>query len=186
VTGHAAAATLPAADPAAVTRILADRARALAVPLPGADADDVVELVVLVVGPERYGVPTGHVVEVLTLAGLARVPGLPPPWAGIVNVRGTLYPVLDLRCYLSLPEAGERAGSKKVALVGAAGLTVGLLVDDAEEIRRVPAEQVGQPLVGSAGATRGQIRGVTPDLLTVLDTAELLTDPRLVVREEPI
>jgi purine-binding chemotaxis protein CheW len=187
VTGVAGSLTgaAAAADPATVARILARRARELAVPLPGPDTGDTVELVVLTVGPEQYGVETGHVVEVLTLAGLARVPGLPRPWAGLVNVRGTLYPVLDLRCYLSLPEPAQRVEAAKVALVADAGLTVGLLVDDALEIRRIPVGQLGPPLVGSAGATRAQVRGVTPDLLTVLNAAGLLADPRLVVREEP-
>jgi purine-binding chemotaxis protein CheW len=184
VTGRPAPAA-PAADPAAVGRILAERARVLAMPLHTADAGNTLELVVLAVGPEQYGVDTGHVLEVVTLGGLARVPGLPPPWAGIVNVRGTLYPVLDLRRYLALPEPAQRPGSTKVALVGHAGPTVGLLVDDAVEIRRVPAAQVGPPLGGSAGAARRQVRGVTPDLLTVLDVAGLLADPRLAGWEEP-
>jgi purine-binding chemotaxis protein CheW len=167
-----------------VARILAERARALARPLHGEVPGETVELVVLAVGPERYGLDTGHVTEVQALTGLARVPGLPPVWAGIVNLRGTLCPVLDLRRYLSLPEPGGRAAARKVALVAGTGLTVGLLVDDALGIARIPASRIGPPLMGAPGATRAEVRGVTPDLLTVLDADELLADPRLVVREE--
>jgi purine-binding chemotaxis protein CheW len=169
---------------ATVEQILADRARRLAVPPQDGVAADTVELVVLTVGPELYGLDTANMVEILTLAGLTKVPGLAPPWAGIVNVRGTLYPVLDLRGHLALPPAGDAAGPARVALVAAADLTVGLLVDDAVEIRRVPAGQLGPPLAGPAGGARAQVRGVTADLLTVLDVAGLLADPRLVVREE--
>lgn len=165
-------------------RILAERALALAVPLHGGQPGDTVELVVLTVGPERYGLPAGQVVEVQPVTGLAHIPGLPPVWAGIANIRGTLWPVLDLRHYLALPEPAQRPGTQKVALVADAGLTIGLLVDDAVEITRIPAGQIGPPLMGS-GAGHSQVRGVTPDLLTVLDVAGLLADPRLVVREEP-
>jgi chemotaxis signal transduction protein len=205
-----------------MTEILAERARALAVPLRVGEAAETVDLVVLRIGPEGYGLDTRFVVEVQPLAGLARVPGLPALWAGVANIRGTLWPVLDLGYYLGLPSGREpsgrepagrestgrepsgrepsglpgagraRAGTsgpgrpgRKVALVADAGLTVGLLVDDAVEIRRVPVELIGPPLVGPASAARRQIRGVTPDLLTVLDVAGLLADPRLVVREEP-
>jgi purine-binding chemotaxis protein CheW len=216
-----------------LAEILAGRARALAVPLQAEEPAETVDLVVLTIGPEWYGLDTRFVVEVQPLAGLARVPGLPALWAGVANVRGTLWPVLDLGCYLGLPpgpappapprgglpgtglpgggrsrvgrpgadvsrlsaagagpsQAGlpgvSRTGCRKVALVADAGLSVGLLVDDAVEIRRVPAELIGPPLVGPASAARRQIRGVTPDLLTVLDVAGLLADPRLVVREEP-
>lgn len=167
-----------------VERILAERARALATPLRSARTADAVELVVVRLGAERYGLDSGSVVEVLPLAGLAAVPGLPPPWVGIVNVRGCLYPVLDLGGHLGLPPDGAAVGPRKVALVTAAGLTVALLVDDALEIRQVPAARIGPPLAGSGGITRAPVRGVTPDLLTVLDVAGLLADPRLVVREE--
>ncbi|MEN3356228.1 MAG: purine-binding chemotaxis protein CheW [Mycobacteriales bacterium] len=220
-----------------MTEILAERARALAVPLRVGEAAETVDLVVLRIGPEGYGLDTRFVVEVQPLAGLARVPGLPALWAGVANIRGTLWPVLDLGYYLGLPSGRESSGressgwessgreasgrelsgrestgrepsgrepsglpgagraragtsgpgrpGRKVALVADAGLTVGLLVDDAVEIRRVPVELIGPPLVGPASAARRQIRGVTPDLLTVLDVAGLLADPRLVVREEP-
>ncbi len=169
-----------APDAETTARILAERARVLAVPLDGEVAGETVELVVLAVGPERYGLDSRSVVEVATLSRLARVPGLPPVWAGIVSLRGTLYAVLDLRRVLSVPEAGDPAGPAKVALVAAAGLTVGLLVDDAVEIARVPVSRIGPPLLGTPGTTRG----VTADLLTVLDVAQLLADDRLVVWEE--
>ena len=171
-------------DPPTVARVLAERAHALARPLRGEVSGELVELVVLAVGPERYGLDTRHVVEVQALSGLARVPGLPAVWAGIVNLRGTLWPVLDLRRLLSLPEPGEPAGPRKVALVAGAGLTVGLLVDDALGTARIPVSRIGPPLMRAPGATRGQVRGVTADLLTVLDAETLLADPRLVVREE--
>jgi purine-binding chemotaxis protein CheW len=154
-------------------------------------AGQTVELVVLVVGAERYGLDSRYVLEVQTVTGLARVPGLPPVWAGIVNLRGTLCPVLDLRYILSGPGgpagsggSGGPIGPRKVALVAAAGLTAGLLVDDAVEIARIPVDRIGPPLLAVPGATRGEVRGVTADLLTVLDVPELLTDGRLVVREE--
>jgi purine-binding chemotaxis protein CheW len=164
---------------------------------------ETVDLVVLTIGPEGYGLETRFVVEVQPLAGVAWVPGLPALWAGVANIRGTLWPVLDLGYYLGLPSSREppgppaaarprggapgpsRPGVRKVALVADGGLTVGLLVDDALEIRRVPVELIGPPLVGPASAARRQIRGVTPDLLTVLDVAGLLADPRLAVQEEP-
>jgi len=172
------------AEPSTVARVLEERAHALAKPLRGEVSGEMVDLVVLAVGPERYGLDTGHVVEVQALSGLARVPGLPPVWAGIVNLRGTLWPVLDLRRYLSLPEPGEPGGPRKVALVAGAGLTVGLLVDDALGTARVPVSRIGPPLLGAQGAPHGEVMGVTEDLLTVLDAENLLADPRLVVREE--
>src|SRR5579859_3819889 len=95
--------SLPGANLDATQQILAERAHALAQPLLTDEPADTVEMIVMVLGRERYGVETRCVKEILGLAELAPVPGTPAFWRGIVNVRGTLYPVLDLRRYLSLP-----------------------------------------------------------------------------------
>lgn len=165
--------------------ILERRARALARPLQTDEPDGAAEYVVLLLGSERYGVDIRKVHETQTLESIAAVPGTPPFWAGVVNVRGTLYPVLDLRRYLGLEE-DEGGGDvpKKLVLVSGAGLTVGLTVDDAPAVRRVPGSEVGPPLPGGAENARGVVSGMTRDLLAVLDVDALLADPRLALREE--
>lgn len=169
-----------------VAAVLAERAAALAVPARATVVDEALAVVVLAVGAERYGVDATQVVEVQPLAGLARVPGLAPWWAGVVNVRGTLWPVLDLGGFLSLPAPVGPRGPAKVAFVAAGGVTVGLLVDEAVELRSVAVEQIGPPPAGSLAAAQGQVRGTTADLLTVLEVDRLLADPRLVAQEEPV
>jgi purine-binding chemotaxis protein CheW len=168
-----------------VRRVLEERARALARPLRSDEPLDTIEMVVMEVGTERYGVGAGSVQEVRHLSRLAPVPGTPQFWAGIVSIRGTLYPVLDLRRYLSLPEAEQAREPKKIVLVSGSALTVGLMVDGVAGIRRVPAAEIGPPLAGAPGAVRQAARGVTADLLTVVDVEVLLSDPELVVKEEP-
>jgi purine-binding chemotaxis protein CheW len=178
--------TEPLTEPAAAA-VLAERAAALAVPvLAGEDAAAGVTVLAVAVGAERYGIDATRVVEVQTLAGLSRVPGLAAWWAGVVNVRGTLRPVLDLADFLDVPAPLAGREPKKVTYVAGAGLVVGLLVDDAVELRSVPLAQVAPPPVGSAAAARGQIRGTTADLLTVLDVDRLLADPRLAAGKEPV
>lgn len=169
----------------ATRRILEERACALAGALVAEEPVDTVELVVLTVGPERYGVDADRVGEVRPLAELTPLPGTPPFWAGIVNVRGTLYPVLDLRRYFDLPAADPGDHAQKVVLVSAAGLTVGLMVEDASGVRAVPADAIRPPLGGASEAVIATVRGVTDDLLAILDVEALLPDPRLVVKEVP-
>jgi purine-binding chemotaxis protein CheW len=165
-------------------RILEERARALARPLGVEEPAGTVEMLVMAVGPERYGVEAHRVREVIALADLTPVPGAPAFWSGMVNVRGTLHAVLDLPRYLSLTESEAAEGARTVVLVAGAGLSVGILADDAPEVRRLPAAAIGAPLVGAHETGRGIVRGLTGDLLTVLDVEALLADPRLAVREE--
>jgi len=199
-----------------VARILEERARALARPLRPDDASDTAELVVMNVGSERYGVEAERVLEVRSLAKLAPVPGAPHLWAGVVSIRGTLYPVLDLRRYLSLPAELPASAPRKVVLVSGSafpapfaplpgamskgtpialrsaqgamskGTPIGLMVDEVAGVRRLPAAAIGPPLAGASETTREAVRGVTADLLTILDIDALLSDSRLVVTEKPI
>ncbi len=170
-------------------RILEERARRLAQPPVTPTAGETVDLVVVVLGGERYGIDVRAVQEVFPCDEVTPLPGVPPFWLGLVNLRGHLYPLLDLPAYLGLPsqpagKAEERTRlAGQVVLVAASGLEIGLRVDDVPEVRQVPRSDIGPSLVEAAGAVRVYTLGVTSDLLAVLDIAALLADPRLVVQE---
>jgi purine-binding chemotaxis protein CheW len=97
--------------------------------------------------------------------------------------------VLDLGAFLTATPFNASANSDqhgKVVLVNAAGLEVGLLVDDVPQVRQVTPAEIGPPLSDTGGARRQLVTGVTSDLLSLLDLEALLSDPRLVVQDETI
>ena len=81
-------------EPDEVLRILQARARELARPLEPGDVEETTSLLVVEVGPERYAVDVDAVREIKPLAGVTSLPGLPSFWSGLVNLRGSLVPVL--------------------------------------------------------------------------------------------
>jgi purine-binding chemotaxis protein CheW len=173
----------------AAVDILSERARILAQP-PEADVGETVGLVLVHLGPERYGIHIDSVDEIRALAGLTAVPGLPSFWAGVVNLRGSLHAVLDLRRYLGLPQADRNdegptetdRGGQTVALVSAGGVSVAFLVDEVSEVRHVPVAEIG-PSLADAGGPSKVITGLTKDLVSILDVEALLSDPKLLVRD---
>jgi purine-binding chemotaxis protein CheW len=167
-------------------QVLEERARLLARPAADHAGEDVVELVVLTVGAERYGVDVRLVREVRPLAGLAPVPGTPGVWAGLVNLRGSLYPVLSLGRYLQAAGPGGEAGTAGpgVLVVVTAPFPAALLVDATAEVRRYRPGEL-RPLQAAAGDhAHPAVTAVTPDLLQVLDPAAVLADPALIVGHE--
>ena len=171
-------------DDSAVQSILAERARGLAI---ASKAETVVEdmaVVVLRVGKEIYGVEMRFVNAVRPLDNVTLLPGTPAFYAGLVNLRGRIYPVLDLRRYLGLAESGV-VEKGKLVLVAAAGLTLCLRVDDVLGVRRIVLSEI-EPLLEGASDRRGVVTGVTPDLLSMLDLNALLADPALIVKQESI
>jgi purine-binding chemotaxis protein CheW len=166
-----------------ITRVLEERARALA---RSSDADETsgetIGMVVLAVGEERYGVEVQDVQEIEPLDKITPIPGTPAFWTGVVNLRGSMYPVLDIERYLGLPSSDE-VENPKVALVSRNGISVGLLVDEVPEIRQVKLAEVGPPVAD--GSSKAEVvRGVTPDMLSVLDLEALLSDPALVIEDD--
>lgn len=166
-----------AADRPEVERVLRRRAEALARRVEDEEIVEGIQVVVLQLGRESYGVDAMHLTEVRPVERLTAVPNVPPLWAGLIALRGTLFPVLDLRRFLGLPPEPD-VEEPKIAVVSAAGLAAGLLVDDASEVRRVPLQDM-DPLFSERPIDG--IRAVTPDLLSILDLEAILTDPRLAI-----
>jgi purine-binding chemotaxis protein CheW len=169
-------------DAEAIQRILQERAEVLGRSSAEVVAVKTVSLVELVIGSERFGVNLQQVHEVQPLRGLTPVPGIGSHWAGVVNLRGRLYPVLDLRPILGLDAAAPPAEGQ-IIVVSAAGLEVALWAADGLGVRHVPQEDI-QPIPLETGTARMIVTGVTADLLTVLDLEVLLSDPGLIVQEE--
>lgn len=165
--------------------ILRERARALARPVEDAEPEQAISVVIVVLSGERYALPTEHVEEVHPTSKPAPVPGTPGYWAGVANVRGALYPVLDLHAYLELAD-GREEGMGKVVLVSSAGLVLALLVDGVEEIRELPISDIRRTPDGTPPAVARATRGITSQLISVIDLEALLSDPRLVVDEQPV
>lgn len=162
--------------------ILRRRADALARP---ADPDfdgEVLNLLEFRLGPERYAVEVALVREVQPLRHLTPLPGLPPLFPGIVHVRGRIVPVVDLKRFLGIPEAGV-ADAHEIVLIEAEGTEVGLLADLAVGVGAVPSDSLLRPPAGPADSGGEYVRGLTEAHLIVLDARRILTDPRLVVRD---
>jgi chemotaxis signal transduction protein len=166
-----------------ITPILEERAAALARSSDEEEqSGETISLVCLAVGDERYVVEVQDVQEIEPLDKLTPIPGTPAFWAGVVNLRGSMYAVLDVERYLGLPTS-EAAENPKVALVSRGGLSVGLLVDEVAEIRKIRSSEIGPPVAD--GSSKAEVvRGVTPDMLSVLDLEALLADPALVVEDD--
>jgi hypothetical protein len=165
-----------------VERVLAERARLLARPLRDPDRRAVEEVVVLEAGGERYAVELTSVERIHPVDTVTVVPGLRPPWAGVVSVRGEILPALDPAAYLGRAPAPGAAARPvaSCAVVAHAGLRVALLSEAPVALTVRPGGGLAAPLGEPAGLP-GAVVGVTDDLLTILDVPTILADPALVV-----
>ena len=162
-----------------VRRVLAERAAVLARPLPEPQHRRLDELAVIEAGGERYAVDLARLERVHPVATVTPVPGLRPPWAGLVAHRGELLPALDVPAYLGRP-AGTPGAAAYSAVVAHGGLRVALLSEGPVTLMARPQSGLSAPPAPGT-ATAGAVVGVTGDLVTILDVATILADPALVV-----
>lgn len=115
--------------------------------------------VIFKVGDGEYALPADVVLHMESFRGATPVPGAPPHVLGIVQIRGRVIPVVDLRRRFGLGER-ERELSDRVLVVQHDAREVGLLADSAREVMRVePDAFVPPPEVATDGA-RALISGV--------------------------
>lgn len=170
--------------PEEIRRILRERARALARPLEKVRVPtEVLELLLFSLGGGRYAIETAHVLEAVPLRALTPVPCTPPVILGVINHRGRILPVLDFRRLFGSAGQGVTEGSR-VVVVEAGGMTFGIYADAVAGTVRIAAHELAPPPAGPAGGRQGFIRGVTGEMVAVLDVQALGQDPRIVVNEE--
>lgn len=171
-------------EAAATARVLRERAVALArAPQPDVAPGGQLELLEFKLANERYALETRHVVEVHPLRDLTPLPGTPPFVRGIVNLRGRILPVFDLKKFFGLPEQGV-TDLHRIIVVRGNGLELGLLADVVASVRSVAVESLAPPLPTLSEIAAVYLKGVSAERLVVLDLDRILADPKIVIDDE--
>lgn len=95
-------------------------------------------------GGETYALPVSHVLEILRVTGITRVPHAPRVIRGVTNMRGKVLPVVDLRTRLGL-ESAETTAQSRILVVSSRGRLLGLLVDAVQQVERIDLQTVQAP-----------------------------------------
>jgi len=164
--------------------ILGARARALAREKgeKGAAEGDLA-VVEFALADERYAVESRFVAEVFPFHNMTPVPGTPAFVFGIINVRGKIVSVIDLKVFFELPPKGLTDRSYAIILESN-GMEFGILVDAMGAARRISSSGMQDGLPTLSGIREKYLKGITNDGMVVLDGGKLLSDEALVVRDE--
>lgn len=90
---------------------------------------------------EEFGVDIGVVQEIVRMPEITKVPRSPEFVEGVVNLRGKIIPVVDLRKRFGLPVT-EATKSTRIIVVAVSGRTIGMIVDGVSEVMRISSEAV--------------------------------------------
>ncbi len=158
---------------------LRQRAQQYAAPVSDSDmpSEDSLTLVTFDLGMETYGLDVMAVRGVRESPRIVRVPGVPDFYPGVINVRGQIVTVLDLRRFFNMDSSDEVMTPEEVIIIQTRKLRLGLLAHRINGVETVNTNQI-VPLEHLPYA-----QGVTPNRLIVLNVSQILTDERLIVGE---
>ncbi|HYW80018.1 MAG TPA: chemotaxis protein CheW [Thermoguttaceae bacterium] len=125
---------------------------------------------------ETYGVEITKVREIILICDITQVPQTPHYVKGLINLRSTVIPVIDLRARFGLPEA-ERTGDTRIMVINVGTKTVGIIVDGVDEVLRISHDQIAPapPTIASLGNEylNGLVK-LDDQLLILLDIDKIL------------
>jgi purine-binding chemotaxis protein CheW len=133
--------------------------------------DEVYEVLTFRLGKERYAMDVIHVRGVRPVGSITRVPGVPNFYRGVINVRGRIVSVLELRHFFNIG-ADKSDMPPELVIAETEDLYLALLAHHIEEVATIPRETVESVDIKYA-------RGVTADRLVILDIQTLFSDDRL-------
>jgi purine-binding chemotaxis protein CheW len=148
-------------------------------------SDELLQLVRFNIGDEDFGVDILKVQEINRMLEVTRVPNAPTYIDGVINLRGKVIPIVNLRERFHMPRK-ERDKQTRIIIVELSGKTVGFLVDGVNEVLRIPKSVTEPPPSLTTGTETEYITGVgklDDQLLLLLDLEKVLnnTDHELVM-----
>jgi purine-binding chemotaxis protein CheW len=141
------------------------------------------EVVEFLLAHERYAAESRFVSQIFPLREFTPVPATPEFLLGLVNVRGRILAVIDIRRFFELPERGI-TDLNKVIVLRTPLMELGILADAVLGIRSVAVDGMTTTLPTLTGIRAEYLKGVTSELVAVLDAPRLLSDPRIVVNDD--
>ncbi len=139
------------------------------------------QLVSFTLAKELYGIEITKVREIILITDITRIPETPDFLKGLINLRSTVIPVIDLRVRFGLPE-GELTDESRIMVLQACGKTIGIVVDAVSEVLRVKQDQISPPPPTVAGLGREYLSGLVKldeKLLILLDIDKIFGEEEL-------
>jgi purine-binding chemotaxis protein CheW len=145
------------------------------------DVTGTMQLVSFTLAKELYGIEITKVREIILITDITRIPETPSFVKGLINLRSSVIPVIDLRVRFGMPE-GDLTDESRIVVVQACGKTIGIVVDAVSEVLRVKREHISPPPPTIAGLGREYLSGLVKlndRLLILLDIDKIFSEEEM-------
>ena len=155
---------------------------------PETSQSEEMQLVIFDLAGEAYGVVIQAVLEIIRMQEITTIPQAPYFVKGVINLRGKVIPVADLRKRFSMP-AAEESKESRIVVVDIGGQAIGMTVDAVTEVTRIPAGTVEPPSAVITTDDSDYLLGIAKldsGMIILLDLTRVLAEVEPAVVEEPV
>lgn len=134
-------------------------------------------------GEDVYAIPVGLLTEIIISQKIFPVPATPPHVLGVINLRGNIVPIVDIRRALSLP---QQSTPGQIAIIRIETILLGIVVDNVSEVVSVPLSRVlAMPAESGTQAGKGRSRFMKSiiqrgeGMVALLDLEKIISEIKL-------
>jgi purine-binding chemotaxis protein CheW len=148
-------------------------------------AEDIAQVVTFLVGKEEYGLDIGTITEAIRPLPITPLPRMPQFVEGVINLRGIIIPVVDLRKRFGLTEIRNNPRKMRMIMIrgalhgtGGSQKPLALVVDSVREVLHIPRRQIELAPAAATGEQAGFIGGVAKAmdrLIIIIDITKILS-----------
>lgn len=132
---------------------------------------------------ELYAIETLYLREVIALKEITPLPGMPDFVLGLINVRGEVLSVLDIKKFFQLP-GQQLSDLNKVLIVTNNSITFGILADKVLGIKELGKDAIFNTVINLRDKRDDYLHGITADRQIILDGKKLLNDKKIIIHQE--
>ena len=139
---------------------------------------DTVQYIVIKIGEEQYGIDISYIDNIVRMQSITRVPHVQPYFAGVINIRGEVVPVMSLRLKMGL-EVDEYTSKTRIIIVKSeSNASVGLIVDEVKEVVTLDERTIDE-VIRDSKVDETYINGIGKNgdtLISLLDLNTVIGD----------
>jgi purine-binding chemotaxis protein CheW len=136
------------------------------------------QYVIFRIGNDEYGTDINKVTIIERLLTITRVPKTPPYIKGVINLRGDIIPVMELRTRLDIPEI-EKDDDTRIIIIDVNKISYGIIVDSVLEVIEIDEAQIESPSGIINDISMDYVNGVAKcgtNLITILNVEKLISE----------
>ena len=164
-------------------RILEKRAEELAKVFEVEDRGEFIEIIKFALADEMFGVEKEYAKEVLPLKDLTPLPCVPNFVLGIINIRGKILSVIDLKKIFEIPDT-EITDLSRVIILKDGEIEFGILADNLLNVEKIYYRDIQKTLPTLKGIREEYLKGITNDRVVLLDYKKIINDEKIIVNEK--